>query len=114
MYIFTVSSLYYLAQVIPFVVPVVYACYFMRKKDLRLKFDERIFGATQLMTIVVTIYVCMMPFLLAMHAELNKSIYGKAEVFSAQNDAIWMIHANLFRIMLMLFFRLMAVDMTLF
>lgn len=55
-----------------------------------------------------------MPFLLAMHSELNKSIQGKQDVFSAQTDAIWLIHTNLFRIMLMLFFRLMTIDMSLF
>jgi hypothetical protein len=54
----------------------------MRKKDESLKFDERLFGATQLITIVVTLYVFLMPFFLAMHTELNKSIYGKEEVFT--------------------------------
>lgn len=54
-----------------------------------------------------------MPFLLAMHSELNKSIIGKEEVFTAQSDAIWKIHTNLFRIMLVLFFRLMTIDMSL-
>ena len=113
-YRLTISSLYYVAQLLPFAVPVIYAIYYMRKKDEQLKFDERIFGATQLISIVVTLYVCLMPFLLAMHTELNKNIQGKEEIFKGQIDAIWLIHTNLFRIMFVLFFRLVAIDMTFF
>ena len=87
----------------------------MKKKDSSVKFDERIFGASQLLTFSVFLYVCMMPFLLALHSEVvGKIDFGKGEVFSSQTDAIWIIHGNMFKIMLLFFFRLMAIDMTLF
>ena len=73
--------------------------------------------ASQLIAIIVTLYVCLMPFILAIHAEIvNKLIIDKGEgvdVFGMQNDAIWIIHANIFRLMWLFFFRLMAIDMTL-
>ena len=82
-YTFTVSLLYYLALLLPFTVPVIYFSYSMKKKDTSVKFDERIFGASQLLTFSVFLYVCMMPFLLALHSEVvGKIDFGKGEVFS--------------------------------
>lgn len=45
-YSFVMTSLYYVAQSIPFAVPVIYGFYLMKEKDVKLKFDERVFGAT--------------------------------------------------------------------
>lgn len=74
--------------------------------------------ASQLIAIIITLYVCLMPFILGTHAEIiSKLIIDKGEdidVFGMQNDAIWIIHSNMFRIMWLFFFRLMAIDMTLF
>ena len=99
-----------------------YDCYFSfpiseknQKKDEKLRYDERTFGATQVLSIVATLFVCLMPFILAVHSELvSKTISDSGDVFIAQNNAIWLIHSNMFRIMLLLFFRLMTIDMTLF
>ena len=56
-----------------------------------------------------------MPFILAVYSDIvSKTIYDKGDAFGAQSNAIWLIHGNLFRIMLLLFFRLMTIDMTLF
>mmetsp|Transcript_36876 Transcript_36876/g.48450 ORF Transcript_36876/g.48450 Transcript_36876/m.48450 type:complete len:82 (-) Transcript_36876:255-500(-) len=59
-----------------------------------------------------------MPFLLAVHSEIvNKIIVdkgGEIDFFGMQNNAIWIIHGNMFRLMWLFFFRLMAIDMTLF
>ena len=83
MYTFTVSLLYYLALLLPFTVPIIYFSYSMKKKDMSVKFDERIFGASQLLTFSVFLYVCMMPFLLALHSEVvGKIDFGKGAVFS--------------------------------
>ena len=112
--IFTNALLYYIALALPCAVPIVYSFFCSRVKDIRLKFDERVFGATQVLTIAVTLYVCLMPFLLAMNTDISKNIFGTGDVFTTQNEAIWLIHSNLFRIMLLLFFRLMTIDMTLF
>ena len=118
-YFLTVKALYYTALQLPLLIPFVYlACTYGREKDTKLKYDERIFMASQLVAIIVTLYVCLMPFILAIHVEIvNKLIIDQGEgvdVFGMQNDAIWIIHANMFRIMWLFFFRLMAIDMTLF
>ena len=56
-----------------------------------------------------------MPCLLAIHSDIiSKTIYDKGEAFGPQNNAIWLVHGNIFRIMILLFFRLMTIDMTLF
>ena len=56
-----------------------------------------------------------MPCLLAIHSDIiSKTIYDKGEAFGPQNNAIWLVHGNVFRIMILLFFRLMTIDMTLF
>lgn len=114
-YNFTIYSLYCLAVMLPVAIPIVYLAHLMKDKDKKLKFDERILGATQFITVGATLFVCLMPFLLAVHSEIvSKTVFGKQEVFSAQNEAIWLIHGNMFRVMMMLFFRLMAIDMTMF
>lgn len=110
-----VTILYSVALFLPFSLPFVYLAFSYKTKDPKFRFDERVFNATQLINIIVTCYVCLMPFVLAVHQELvTKTIFGMGEVFEAQNDGIWLIHGNLFRIMLLLFFRLMTIDMTLF
>ena len=43
---FITSALYYAAQLIPIAVPLIYLAYLFRTKDPKLRYDERIFGAT--------------------------------------------------------------------
>ena len=112
-YAFTLQALYYAALALPFCVPVVYWFYSFKKKDVRCKYDERTLGATQFISINVTLYVCSMPFLLAIHSEIvAKVILKSGEAFLDQNDAIWIIHGNMLRLMLLLFFKIVVIDMT--
>ena len=116
LYTFTIAVLYWCALFLPVVIILVYFYnIYWKTRDVKNKFDERIFAATQMLTVGVTLYVCLMPFILAVHSEIvSKTIYEKGDAFGAQNNAIWLVHGNIFRIMILLFFRLMAIDMTLF
>lgn len=95
--------------------PVVYLFQRYKTKDPKIKYDERTFAGSQIISMFVTAYVCLLPFILAVHSEiLSKIVILKGDIFKSQNEAIWIIHSNLFRIMLLFFFRLMTIDMTLF
>lgn len=65
LYIFTISILYYLALSLPVIVSLVYfynvQC---RARERKNKYDERVFAASQFLTIGVTLYVCLMPLIL--------------------------------------------------
>ena len=76
-YTFTISCLYYTALFLPVLVPSMYQAHALYKeKDVKNKFDERTFAATQILTVGVTLYVCLMPFVLAVHSEIvGKTIY---------------------------------------
>ena len=39
---------------------------------------------------------------------------SKGDILKFQSDAIWGIHTNMYRIMLLFYFRMVAIDMTLF
>lgn len=122
-YFFTVKALYYTAHLLPLGAFATYSICRRKEKDPKIKYDERTFLASQLIAIVITLFVCLMPFLLAVHSEIVSKIVidrddsggvNDADFFALQNDAIWIIHSNMFRLMWLFFFRLMAIDMTLF
>ena len=84
-YTFTIACLYHIALFLPVIVPSMYQAHTIYKvKDAKNKFDERTFAATQMLTVGVTLYVCLMPFVLAVHSEIvSKTVYEKDDTFGA-------------------------------
>jgi len=119
LYALTIKALYAGALLLPFVSLIGYQCLARFMKAKQGKFDDRTFVVSQFLTIYATLYVCLTPFLLAVHNEILNKVYidgqlKSNETFKMQSAAIWIIHSNMFRIMLLFFFRMMTIDMSLF